>query len=228
MSRPIKVWSLLYYLAEVEGLTWRGVDYTTNKMIKAMKGKPIKGYLNLKVGGQNKTFNQQNVTELVAVMRQEVARKLKSSVADKFCIVPIPNSSAVSSSDDEFRTYADAKAIAAGLGESACAVSSLRWKTALKPAHEGGSRDPSFLFDNLVVMEKPKGPVVLYDDVQTTGSHMVACYRKLEEIGFPPILGIVVGRAIKEQRDPAIGWHDEDVETEEVAFDWDAFFKTEI
>jgi hypothetical protein len=47
------MWACLY-LTEVEGLTWRGNDYTAMKIVKAVKGEPINGFVRFPLGaGRN-------------------------------------------------------------------------------------------------------------------------------------------------------------------------------
>lgn len=63
----------------------------------------------------------------------------------------------------------------------------LRWARSLEPAHRGGSRDPDELYDALRVRgRKPPAnqrKTILIDDVVTSGAHMQAAKRLLEESG---------------------------------------------
>lgn len=222
MSTPIKVWSLLYYLTEVEGIVWRQDDWDTNKIIKAVKGEPINGYFQFKIGGQKKKFDQLNVSEFMPVLFCAVAKKLGKLLSGKFDLVPIPNSSATIKDEADFKTWAHARAVAEAIGSRAAVVPALRWKQVKDRAHDGGTRDPQIHFENLCVAQKPTNPVVLFDDVLTTGGQMIASYRRLAESRVMPVLGIVIGRATKEQKEPAIGWHEEKIETEEMPANWNA------
>jgi hypothetical protein len=55
-------------------------DYTTYKIVKALKGEPIKGYFQIKIGGQSKRFDQSNVVEFMPPLFQAVATKLNGRV----------------------------------------------------------------------------------------------------------------------------------------------------
>lgn len=222
MSAPLKVWSLLYYLTEV-GVTWRQEDWTANRIIKAVKGEPFNGYFKIKIGGKWTTFEQSNVEQFMPTLFRAVANKIGDLVKGEFALVPIPNSSATINDGADFRTFEHARAIAAIIGGRATAVPALRWNEAKIPAHEGGTRDPQAHFDNLRVVQKLTRPVVLFDDVLTTGGQMIASYRRLAKSGAAPVLGAVIGRATKEQKESALGWHGEDLETEDMPFDLNEF-----
>lgn len=221
MTSPFNVWSLLYYLTEVEGLTWRQGDYNALKIIRAVKGEPIKGYFEVNVGKQRKKFSQENIDEFFPSLFATLAAKLKEMVAEPIDIVPIPNSTASVGSKDQFNTLLHAQAIASRMGNGSQAVAAVRWKHAKTPSHRGGGRDPDVHYENLQVVTKPKRKCVLYDDVTTTGSQMIAVYRRLAECGATPELGVVVGRAVKVQKVPWLGWQNEALETVSTPFDWD-------
>jgi hypothetical protein len=223
MSKPLRVWSRVYYLTEVEGVTWRAQDYTGHKIVQAVKGKPIKGYFELLVGGKVKKFEQSNIGAFMPILFNTIGKKIAELTKGPIDIVPIPNSTAVVGSKDDFKTLSHAEAIAEAVGDRATAIPALRWKVAKKPAHEGGSRDPQVLFENLRLVKKPSNSVVLFDDVVTTGSQMVAAYRRLSQEGHTPTLGIAIGRATKVQMEHALSWDEEDLETEHKPFDWDDF-----
>ena len=75
-----------------------------------------------------------------------------------------------------------------------------------------------------MVVEKTNLPIVIFDDVLTTGSQMVGSFRRLAHAGMQPILGLVVGRATKDQSENMIGWAEEHVPVEAVPIDLDAIF----
>ncbi len=67
-------------------------------------------------------------------------------------------------------------------------------------------------------------PAVFFDDVVTTGSQMIGSYRRLAKEGFPVLCGVTVGRATKEQKEPMLGWSEEQIAVEDVPIDWSALF----
>jgi hypothetical protein len=224
MPDALTVHSFFYYLTEIEGVEWRTQDWTANKIVHAVKGDPIKGYFDIGVGGKRRTFDQKNISEFLPFLMNTVAARIASLVPGDFIIVPIPNSDATAANREEFRTLAHARQIAAAIGQRATAVPALRWKRAKASARKGGSRDPQVHFENLVIVQKPDKPIVIFDDVMTTGSQMIAASRRLDADSATLSCGVVVGRATKQQRPTMMGWSTEDVPLVERPIDWDAIF----
>ena len=228
MADTIAVYSLLHYLTEVEGFTWRNQDYTANKIVHAAKGDPIKGYFEVVIvedeSRVRRRFDQKNSEEFIPILTGTVATRLGDVVDGNFAIVPIPNSDATVTRSDQFRTLDHATRIASAIGSRAIAVPALRWKKEKISARKGGSRDPQVHYENLRVVQKLDLPVVIFDDVMTTGSQMIAACRRLQKAGAHLHCGVVVGRATKEQKERMISWSDEEVFVADRPIDWDAIF----
>jgi hypothetical protein len=222
MPETLRVWSVISYLTEVEGLTWRQDDYTANKIIKAVKGEEFKGYFDVKIGNQQKRFDKTNIAQFMPVLYQAVGNKIKELIGNRVTLVPIPNSKATIRDRTDFRTLVHARAIAESIGNSAGASAALRWRSEKTPAHKGGSRDPQVHYENLKVMDLPTGAVVLFDDVLTSGSQIVGACRRLTAAGVEPVFAIVIGRAVKAQLE-VFEWRHEDVQVVERPFNWDEF-----
>jgi|SRR5581483_27556 len=225
MSDTIQTHSFLYYLTEVDGISWRSQDYMTNKMVHAVKGDAIKGYFDVSVNAKGRRYRQENIDEFIAIMMNTVAGKLRTLINSEFSLVPIPNSEVTPGTKDEFRTLSHARRIAKIIGTRAQAVPALRWKQPKASARRGGTRDPQVLFDNLTVVDDLKAPVILFDDVITTGAQMIASCRRLKSVGIQPAAGIVVGRATKHQWPSMIGWQEEEVDFAEHPLIWDDLFR---
>jgi hypothetical protein len=220
MSDSITVHSLICYLTEVEGVTWRGQDHTANKIVHVAKGDPINGYFEVKVRGKTRRITQSNCDKFVPLLIKVLSAKIAETVDGDFAIVPIPNSSVTIANRDAFRTLDYAQNIASTIGPRAIAIPAIRWKEEKLSARKGGSRDPQVHFENLHVVQKPSRPVVVFDDVITSGSQMIAACRRLEKVGVQLICGFVVGRAVKIQKDRMIRWTEEHVSLEENPIDW--------
>jgi hypothetical protein len=202
------------YLTEVEGLTWRPVDFTSLKIVKAIKGEPLNKYVEISIGGKNRRFYQSDVDALVSTVTTTIGSKLREVLGSgRVSIVPIPNSGAVVGAPGESRTDMLAKHVAAGFGGGTIVEPLIRWKTARTPQHKGsGFRDPDAFQDQMVLLGKPKHPVVLFDDVMTSGAQLTAAARTLEEAGHTPIHAAVVGRVTKTQEETMLGWITEELE----------------
>jgi hypothetical protein len=219
--KVIQVWSLLNYLTEVEGTAWRPIDYTSNKIIKTVKGHEINGYFKVRIGNNEVKYDSANCEKFLPFLFSTIASKLKNMIEGNFTIIPIPNSSATVQDGSEFRTLSHANLLAKVIGKRAVAIPALRWMSVRVPSHDGGSRDPDVHFDNLRVVHLPRTPVILFDDVLTTGSQTIASYRRLDGAGIIPTCGVVVGRAVKTQRENLIDWRKEDLVVDNDAIDWD-------
>jgi orotate phosphoribosyltransferase len=74
------------------------------------------------------------------------------------------------------------------------------------------------------LFEKPNDQVVLFDDVLTSGSQLIAAARFLTKEGVAPVRGAVVARATKEQRDkPFLQRNDDTLELSRSIFDFNDF-----
>ena len=99
--------------------------------------------------------------------------------------VPVPNSNTPTASSKKPRTRKLAKAVADRIGEGTFVCDCIRWKVDLGSARNGGPRDPTIPFGNLIVTEiiDKKTLRVLIDYVSTSGGHLRACAAKLKEKG---------------------------------------------
>lgn len=221
----LTVKSCISFLTEVEGVTWRQEDYNASKIKKIIKGEDINGFVNVKIGGGSRRFNNTNKEDFLPAAYATMANKIAQEVEGEFSIIPIPNSVATVADREDFRTAMMARAIAERIGERASVVPALRWKAAHDPAHKiGGPRDPQIHFANLVKVEEVEGRVVLFDDVLTTGSQMIGATRRLARSAIRPELGFTICRAVKEQLPKMLGWVDTNLQVDSTLVDWEALF----
>jgi hypothetical protein len=197
------------YLTEVEGLTWRDKDYAARNIVRAVKEQPFKGYSDIKMGAKIYRLMQSTGEDFVMCLTRAMGRKLSATLGaeQKISIVPIPNSAAVASSTAACRIDNLANYVAAGFGANAIVEPVIRWKAARNPQHkESGYRHPDLFQDQMTLLGTPKNPVVLFDDVMTSGSQMTAAARLLQDAGHLPIQALVVGRVTSTQEDKMLGW----------------------
>lgn len=219
----LSVLSLVYYLTTAGefGPAWRDQDWIANKIIKCVKGEPIRGYLDLRIDGKDRRFDEQNRDELLDIVCRRAAQRLQRLPQRRICVVPVPNSGATVRSTTLFRTAELAEKIVSHGGAKLEMLPALRWRRAMTPAHKGGTRDPGILFENLSLQAKPDGPVVLFDDVMTSGGHMIASYRRLVAEARVPVAALVIGRATQIQHEKMLGWQEEALVVDEGLFDFD-------
>jgi adenine/guanine phosphoribosyltransferase-like PRPP-binding protein len=219
---PLSVASALFYLTEVEGVTWRSQDYTTRNIVRGLKNEPFKGYSDIKVGGVVRRYDSSNIKDFVPLLMRGMGKRLKEHINGPVSIVPIPNSDMVVGAQGPFRIVELANELARGYGNEAAVVPAIRWIKPRDKAHKSNEfRSPDLYQPNMRLVERPKNQVVLFDDVMTSGSQMVASARLLSEAGVEPAFGVVGARATKTQFDSMVGWKLEDVPIARVEIDWD-------
>jgi orotate phosphoribosyltransferase len=126
--------------------------------------------------------------------------------------VPIPNRTAVVGAKEIYRTLSYARAIAAA-SKGKLAVDALRWKLDLPAAHsQKGVRAPEPRYENLSVANCPQLPILLFDDVITSGSSFVAACWRLEEAGNKPLQGLAIARRTAHQETKMFGLEERDLE----------------
>ncbi len=186
---------LCYYLTDWNGITARREDWDTNKVVKCLKGDPIKGYSDISIGGLTFRLEDRSKEEFLLRLWDELGKGYAADLKETTAIVPIPNSTGIIGAPANYRTLLYAQAMAAASCGKLVAVDSLRWKKAVPAAHrQGGHRTPEPRYDNLQVIQKPNYPVILFDDVVTSGSSFVAAVWRLSEVGSEPKEGLVVAR----------------------------------
>jgi adenine/guanine phosphoribosyltransferase-like PRPP-binding protein len=81
----------------------------------------------------------------------------------------------------------------------------LWWKQFMQSSRRGGSRDPDYLRGNLVIgpTNHPKLPVVIVDDVCTSGGHLRATEATLRGSGSPVLFAACAGRTSEFEPDEA-------------------------
>jgi hypothetical protein len=198
----MRVQHVCYYLTEWSGITPRQQDWNSNKIVKCLKDEPIKGYATLKVGGTDLRLDNNNKQQFLRRLWAAIGRSTDSALKTKTALVPIPNSYAIVGAPANYRTLGYAQAIAAASSGKVVAVDALRWKKELEAAHkQKGFRTPEPRYENLTVIECPELPIILFDDVITSGSSFVAAYWRLDEAGNAPTEGFVVARATAVQEE---------------------------
>ena len=202
-SNELKVVSLCSYLTG--DLKPRPGDWSAIKMVKALKGDPINGYFELSVEGVNRRFDKNNVGEFLDVLPRAMAGAILPRIEGTATLVPIPNAHVVRPDEPNFPTLKLAQGIAAASGGRLKAAVALVFKEPQEKARKGGPRGASHLQDAYQIIGNVEGPIILVDDVCTSGGHLKAAYRKLASPRRSIILACTVGRTTREHIDKPIG-----------------------
>ncbi len=172
------------------GAQWRNTDYDAFKLVQALKGKPIKGYVTLK----GRRFTTANPAPAFTIFGDWGASVL-AKIGGTGYLAPVPSASATTLEGDP--KGASLAAAVANLAPSYVALDTFCWQEAMPKSSQGGSRHQQTLFNNLKVRSglEPQN-FVLIDDVVSTGSHLLACARALRHFGHTVEHAIVAAQTV--------------------------------
>lgn len=198
---------LFYYLTETEGLTWRNTDFNMRNIVRGMKREAFNGYSDFVIGGETKRYDSSNIETFMPVLFNTIAQKIRETVQGPVSIVPVPSSNMAIGQTGPFRSVELATLLASRMGNGAKVVPALRWAYVRQKAHLiAGVRDPDQYEPILRLVDELDGPVMLFDDVMTSGSQMTACCRVLESNKRAPAFAAVVARTTNVQHTSMLGW----------------------
>ena len=197
----LRVVCRVQYLSEPVG-KMRPVDYDTTHLVKAIKGDDLhpKSYTWVKIGTQSIKIADANKDKAIDWFAEWAAPRIDALGHGDKVLVPVPGSKAVVHSSADFRTAEIARAIARKCRPQVTVAPIFRWDQPMQSSREGGPRDPHVLEAHIkAVAPVPPGKCVLVDDVLTSGGHLIACARKLRELGTEVELAICCGRSTHQQ-----------------------------
>ncbi|GBQ91526.1 hypothetical protein AA23498_1207 [Acetobacter nitrogenifigens DSM 23921 = NBRC 105050] len=221
----IKVHSLISYPSYEEcGASFRQVDFDCMKLVKCYKGNVINGFLTLSVNKVNRKYYQKDSEDLINLVNNSIARMIENISKYAVTLVPVPNSNATIANKEPFRTQLLALQISQILANGSQVQPCLRWRTPAGSAHKDGtSRDPQILEANLELESLPTNPVILFDDVLTSGGHIRACARKLRNAGISVDHAFTAARTVWQPADTMISVEDRDYSLDDPVITWDQF-----
>lgn len=210
-SGMLKLVSICAYLTDVS-VEWRGIDHTSSKMVKALKGDPINGYFEHKIAGKIRRFDQANIKDFLDRIPPALAKLIARHVSTNATIVPIPNSHVIDIQGPNFRTLELARSVAQTSDHQFQAVPALVFAEPQVKSREGGPRDP-YHFENVYrIVTEVEGPIILLDDVCTSGAHMIGACWKLKSPKRNVVLGAAFGRTTSLQLDAPISVREETID----------------
>lgn len=197
----------------VPGVPWQQDHYNVNKLVKALKGDTVKGFAEfLCADGVRRRFDEATKAVALDIFAVWATHRLLQITNGAVTLIPVPSSS---------QTAFDQDAAPGRMGTATAARNPARLKLAkvlrftepLLSARKGGSRNRAFLKDKLAFRGGTfTRPVVLVDDVKTTGNHLLACADVLREAGATVQLGIVAAFATQDPMPNPLSVDPEDLE----------------
>lgn len=210
------------YLTWVEGTQWRGLDYDAAKIVRGLKGESFKGYVEWTVSGKKRRFTNTDIGDLINPILLRLGSEVSKQIDGPACIVPIPNSGMAVGAKGKFRVLDLAEPFA-GNFQNARITPVLRWDKPRSKAHQAkGWRTPE-MFQPFFRLAgpRPEHPVVIFDDVFTSGSQSIAAARFLREQGCEVVHIATPAKAGRIQVEKPFEWRTEMVEIDYAGLDFD-------
>lgn len=184
---------------------WRDSDYRARNLIKALKGEAFNGFSEWTVRATKQTLRVDNTPQGQAVALRVALSKLFDLFAaagiSEASVVPVPSSQTVAAGAT-FTGSRIARGIE-GVQPGLRAAPLLYFDTPQPRSHEGASRRWQDILPHLrsANLNSLAAPVVLLDDVLTSGGHLRACARYLAQRGHDVEHAFVVGRTVWQKPD---------------------------
>lgn len=188
---------------------------------KAIKAEDMKtSRVDVPIGGGNThRINNGNRTDSWDLVANFAAANLAAepTLAGKpFKLVPVPSSEAwTGGSPTTYAALEIANRVAAILRKmkvNATVWDGLRWTIQKKKSRQGGSRNASQLLALLTnFLPVDSTPCVLIDDALATGAHLLACGKKLIQLGAPVTIAVCGIKALQAPAADPFAIHIEDV-----------------
>lgn len=219
---PLRFWS--YYLTQAG--QWRQEDWSARSLVCGAKQEPFKGELRITIDKVPRTFRTDTIEEFVTWVMGKMGSSFRADIAGPVSFVPIPNSNVAVGSCVQGRTHALAEHVAAGHGAGSEVVSSIIWDAPRQKAHKSKEyRRPELYQPHMHYVAAPRYPVVLFDDVVTSGSQMIAAARVLRDQGVNVVHGLALAKAVSDQREGAfLKKHSDTLEIDPPVFNFDDIF----
>jgi predicted amidophosphoribosyltransferase len=175
--------------------------------VKAIKGEEVNGFAYLNLGGILYRLDRSTaLQDVVAYVGKAILAEVGERLSEPHYLVPIPNSSCTTTHAQQPKVCSLANAIAS-LNGTTKVWDGLRWGEERLKSSMGGNRNRKTLLENYRSLGSvpQDAPVILLDDVATTGNHLLAAGDFLRARGADCQLAIVVGRTVHDTSQKALG-----------------------
>lgn len=218
-------WYLLDYLTQYEGDRPQQ-SWDCNKMVQALKGREINGFIRITVGDKLQKFDQENVHQLIPSVLATVGSNIGGGLVDEEAtLIPIPNSDMTPDSGDDHRIIESADLVLKGYSKfrktdiDLDMAPVLRWTEAHEPSNrQSGFRSPNDYKDKLVLTSEINRPVVVFDDVYTSGSQAKAACDFLTKSGANILAIVTVAKTVHTPSEHPISWREGSCNVQEGLF----------
>jgi predicted amidophosphoribosyltransferase len=194
--------------------------YRAHKIIKVAKTGTANGYLDFK----GRRYDEQNWDDLYKLTVPMIGAQFASVLERSAYLVPIPNSDMTLHSGFDHRIIQTAGLFTQGYNSASLNAGQatvnltlnplLRWIQPKTPSSiSGGFRHPGRWLSHLDVIDRVTGPIVLFDDVLTSGSQATAAIRVLKKNGMNVVAVFTLAKTCTESSVRPISLRRDKVET---------------
>jgi hypothetical protein len=183
------------------------------KFCRAVKSRRINGTLTFPWKNKSEVINAETVGRARFIFGMFIKHAIKKSGLEHPVLVPVPSKDGLIGT----ATFRSLDMIREAITpHGAWPISPvLRFSEALQPAHAGGPRGREALMPFLrVTSAPPAGPLILVDDIITSGGSLLASYDALATVGRPPVAAIICGHTVSDSLLSAFGDHQKIIDTE--------------
>jgi len=199
--------------------------------IKAIKREEFNGHLRVKDNkGRPRRLHHKDSAVIAKLALTIIGKNhIPKIVTQATELVPIPNSDMIPKSGETHKIIKAGTQLIDGYDKSDAEHelilnSGLRWTIAKDPAHKtGGVRSMSQYEGKFSLTSKIENPVILFDDVYTSGSQAKAACKFLTELGHEVIGVVTLAKTTHTPTKKAYKWREDICEYGESPFDWDDF-----
>jgi hypothetical protein len=183
------------------------------KFCRAVKSRRINGSLVFPWAEGPETINEQSVGRARAIFGMFIDHAVGHSALSNPVLVPVPSKDGLVGAA-EFRALTMVQESVAAIGNKWQIAPALRFNQVLQPAHAGGPRGRTALQPYLTVAQAiTAGPIILVDDIVTSGGSLLASYDALIAVGRSPAAAIVCGHTVSDSLLSAFGHHQKNIDT---------------
>lgn len=200
-------------------------------IIQAIKGKEFNGFLRVKFEDNRIVDYYHKDSESIAqvILEHVGLNLLPLIVSQDIDLMPIPNSDMIPNSGSDHKIIQSVQKILGAYHSVKQPFSvrlnpGLRWISPKTPSHQNpGSRSMLHYEGKLALTTADPRPIILFDDVYTSGSQAKAATKFLTEQGHTVLGVLTLAKTTNMPRAHAYEWRQEVCEYDDRPFSWENF-----
>lgn len=212
------------YLTQYEGdrpqASWDAI-----KIVKVAKGESPGGFCRFNINGAPKRYDDDNWDEMIADILPIMGKQIRNLTTVDTYLIPIPNSDMTMNSGDNHRIVDLARLFLSGYQSLHAAprvdlLPSLCWSAPKTPSRTTpGRRSPDLYRGIFRLRSTFDRPVILFDDVYTSGSQAKAAIQYLKGKGITTLGVMTLGKTVHTPSDKPLSYRQDTCTVEADPFD---------